>query len=313
MLKARKIWIDLIASLSLFLPVILLAADEQALVVILSGSESQPYQVTQTGIVATLRKRMPGIQIEEHQTDGSDAEFQSAIGAISAKDPTVVVVLGAKALQAFRALDTETPVVASLVSDSSIVTSFQYTTGITLEFSLGSQLEVLRELLPSAKRYGMLFDPQSNQDKVDEAGKLLAAKGLSFVAAAVSTPAELPGSLESMSRRVDVIWGIPDPVAMNSRTAKPVLVESFRKNVALIGPTPSWTRAGALCSLEWNYRDIGLQAAEFAIEIINGSPAQSLPVSSPRTINYSLNLRTADQINIRLEEAHIGNATRVYE
>ena len=49
------------------------------------------------------------------------------------------------------------------------------------------------------------------------------------------------------------------------------------------------------------------------VEIASGSPIQSLPVTSPRTVDYSLNLRTAEQVNVELEDIHISNASRVYE
>lgn len=313
MLNFGRLLFGLISSVFLSLPWTLLAAEERALVSLLSGSESQPYKQTMTGIAASVVDVSPYIKLEEYWTDGSAAQLQTAISALNAGEPAVVIVLGTAALRAFRSSDTDTPVVAALIADPSIIASYQNTTGVALEIPLARQLEVLRELLPSAQRYGILYSPESNQAKVDEASVLLAAEGLSFVATAVSKPSELPGSLENISRRVDLIWGLPDPVVMNSRTAKPILVEAFRKNIALIGPTPSWTRAGALSSLEWDYEDIGAQVAENVVEITNGSPVQSLPVSSPRTVDYSLNLRTAEQINVQLEDIHISNASRVYE
>jgi putative ABC transport system substrate-binding protein len=313
MLNIRRLWFGFIACVSLLQPAILLAEEEQPLVSILSISESEPYRLSAAGIIMSLKEARPELQIDQHWTDGSDAQLQNAIRAIGTRHPVVVVVLGDQALQALRSSDIETPVVAALISSHSVIASFQNTTGIELEIPMARQLAVIRELLPEAQRFGMLFSPRSNQHKVDEARKLLGTKGLSFVASAVSSPAELPGALESIARRVDVIWGIPDPIVMNSRTAKPVLVEAFRKNVALVGPTPSWTRAGALLALEWDYSDIGLQASELVVEIVNGSTAQSLPVSGPRIIAYSLNLRTANQINIQLNDLHIISASKVYQ
>ena len=80
-----------------------------------------------------------------------------------------------------------------------------------------------------------------------------------------------------------------------------------------MGPTSNWARAGALCAVEWDYEGIGKQSAELAQEIFSGVPVTHQAITSPDKVGYSLNLNTAEQINIQLDEDQISKATRTYK
>jgi len=128
----------------------------------------------------------------------------------------------------------------------------------------------------------------------------------------VDSPTEIPIALNGLARRVDVLWGIPDSMVMSAATAKNVLLTSLRNRVPLVGPAPSWTKAGALYSIEWDYHDIGTQTAEMALALLNGQSIEDTPPVPPRTVRYSVNLKTATQCNCAIPRPVVDGASEVF-
>lgn len=299
--------------LTLVLPSTLLSAESPAHVVILTSGETEPYQQAVSGFTSRLKEIIPGVTIDEHWTDGTESKIRSAVNTINTGAPAAIFVAGSSALRTIVQLDVQAPIVSALIVNSEEYASYQNITGVILEVPVTQQFRMLKHLIPDVRRIGVLYDPDTNQAKVEEAISIAEEEGLSINAIAIESPNELPLALKNLTRRVDAIWGVPDAMVMSSTTARHILLESFRNKVPLIGPSPSWTKAGAFYSLEWDFADIGKQSANMAIELINGKPVQSIPFSTPQKIGYSLNLKTARQMNIQLQDSVIVEATQVFE
>jgi putative ABC transport system substrate-binding protein len=80
-----------------------------------------------------------------------------------------------------------------------------------------------------------------------------------------------------------------------------------------VGPSDAWTRAGALYSLDWDYRALGAQCGDMAIEVLGGKPARSIPPASPGASRYSLNMNTVHQMRIKVPRDVQKNAWTVYQ
>ncbi|HEN8799490.1 TPA: ABC transporter substrate-binding protein [Pseudomonas putida] len=111
---------------------------------------------------------------------------------------------------------------------------------------LGRQLRLARYLLPQAQRIGVLYGEHSGflLDELRHAARPL---GLEIVAqdwpdARDSRP------LQQLLASSDVLLGLDDPALYNSKTAKNLLLSSYGRQMALIGPNAGFVRAGALAS-----------------------------------------------------------------
>lgn len=108
------------------------------------------------------------------------------------------------------------------------------------------QLRLIRQLLPQARRVGLLYGDDS-RFLVNELRQLAAAQGLAV------TPGYWPDTRDSrpLNRLLDssdVLLGVDDPALYNSSTIKSVLLASYGRRLALIGPTAAFIRAGSLSS-----------------------------------------------------------------
>jgi putative ABC transport system substrate-binding protein len=186
-------------------------------------------------------------------------------------------------------------------------------TGVALEFPVATELQWLRRFLPEHDRVGVLFNPEENRQKVERAAAVARDIGIEWVAQHVNTPQDLPGALKGLARRIDVLWGIPDSVVFSRKTAKAILLFSFRNRIPLVGLSGAWVKAGALYALERDYRDLGAQCGEMALQILAGEPVGSIPLALPRKVAYSLNEKTARHVKLKLPEDLVRGAKQVFE
>lgn len=121
--------------------------------------------------------------------------------------------------------------------------------GITLLWSdppAGRQLQLIRQLLPRARRVGLLYSDASrflvNEIRQQAAQQKLAVNAWYWPDTVDNRP------LIRMLEESDVLLGIDDPALYNPNTIKGVLLASYNHKLALIGPTAAFIRAGSLSS-----------------------------------------------------------------
>ena len=111
---------------------------------------------------------------------------------------------------------------------------------------LGRQLRLTRYLLPQAQRIGVLYGEHSSF-LLDELRHAARPMGLEIIAQDWSDPRD-SRPLQHLLGNSDVLLGLDDPNLYNSKTAKNLLLSSYGRQMALIGPNAGFVRAGALAS-----------------------------------------------------------------
>lgn len=258
---------------------------------------------------------------------GQGVAMDSEVGVLGDKDPRssqllemanrqprgMVLALGAAATRLAVKEIRSIPIVAGLILNDDDIEGSSNATGVILDFPLEIQFQWIRRVLPECRNIGVLYNPARNLEKIQSAHNVAGGMGFILHAQAVETPAELPSALESLSSRVEALWGIPDEIVFTPQTAKSILLFSFRNRIPLIGLSNEWVKAGALYSLEWDYRDLGKQCGELAIQVLRGVRPSSIPPVTPRTVVYSLNLKTAQHMKTTIPEPLIQGSRQVFK
>jgi putative ABC transport system substrate-binding protein len=224
----------------------------------------------------------------------------------------LLFTLGSLATQAAVRSGSELPLLASLILTADDLQQAKNATGVVLEFPADTQLQWLHKLLPAQPTVGVLFNAGENQQKIAAAAQVAQQLGLKLMAREVATPQELPEAMNSLSNQADVLWGITDQIVLSPQTAEPILLFSFRNRIPFVGLSTSWVKAGALYALDRDYPDLGAQCGEMAQQVLQGTPAGTLPFATPRKIIYSLNLKTANYMKIEMSQALVEGASQVF-
>jgi len=282
-------------------------------VIIVLSQESPPYANMVQGFRASLAGAGVQAEIEILNLKGNSENAPNVLRPFKNEPPAMFLTVGSLATQAVLAEHEEVPVIAGLTAHLEKLRKKGNLTGVGLEFSLESQLEMMRRILPELSTVGVLYSPKENQDTVDTTLSLTKKIGVKLVPKPVETPRDIPDALESLANNIDLLWGITDQVVLSPHTAEPILLFSFRNKIPFAGLSTPWVKAGSLYALERDYGDIGEQCAEIAGKILNKMTPRTIPVVPPRKVLYSVNLKTARAMNIELPQQIINRASQVFQ
>ena len=278
------------------------------IVAVVSSSATETSREAVSSFRRRLEQRGVRVAVEVNLSSG---EERANVAALQSARATVILAVGARAAEVAQREQGQAVVVSTMVLKTGDVAAGRGT-GVALEFPIDQQLDWIRRILPnSARRVGIVFNPAENARTISRIREAAGARGLEIVARPVSTPADIPQALASLTGTADVLWGVPDDVVMTPETARSILLFSMRNRLPLIGLSSAWVRAGALFALDRDYADMGTQCADQVLRLLQGEPVSAVPPEHPRRIEYSVNQRTADLMNIRLSQETLRNAKEV--
>jgi ABC-type uncharacterized transport system substrate-binding protein len=199
-----------------------------------------------------------------------------------------------------------TGVVASLVRPGGNITGMA---GVTAELS-GKNVELVRELLPSAKRLGVLCNTLDSFTKPFLANVERAASdtGFELDPIMVNGVDELEMSFLRMSKD-----GVDALIVQPSLQTKRVAELALKTNLPAASPIESFTEDGGLISYAGRSSDQYRLAAAYVDKILRGSRPADLPVQLPTRFDLKINLKTAKVLGLIVPPSMLGRADEVVE
>ncbi|MCF6155137.1 MAG: hypothetical protein E3K36_07770 [Candidatus Brocadia sp.] len=287
-------------------------ADVLQMAVIVSRNES-PYTDVFEGFQNYIMGQKIQAKCDIYEMEGENVLISKIFQKIKKNKPSLIFTIGTTPTEEALKVFIDVPIVATLILDEGTIKHARNATGVILDFPIETQYYWLKSFLPEARKIGVMYNPLENQKKIRCAEEIARKMGLDLYPVKIRTPKDIPNALKTLANNADVLWGINDPLVFNSLTAKQILLFSFRNRIPFCGLSSTWVKAGALYALEYDFHDIGVQCGEKAIEIIRGAGVNSVPLSFPRKLLYTLNLRTARYMKIEIQEKQIRNAYKIFE
>jgi putative tryptophan/tyrosine transport system substrate-binding protein len=282
-------------------------------VAIVIGQDSPLYAEVVEGFRAYLTGVGVAAKIDVYNLKGNSENAQDVLGKLKDDRPRMFFTIGPLATQTVLAESGEVPVIASLTGHLDNLRKKGNLTGVGLEFSLETQFEVMRRIVPDLANIGVLFSPKENREMVDLAWSIANKLGMTLVPKPIEAPRQIPDALDSLANNVDLLWGVTDQGVLTPQTAEPILLFSFRNTIPFAGLSASWVKAGSLYALERDYGDIGSQCGEVAVKVLNNQPPRTIPVAYPRKVLYAINLKTARHMKMELSQKVIEGASQVFQ
>jgi putative tryptophan/tyrosine transport system substrate-binding protein len=190
-------------------------------------------------------------------------------------------------------------------------------TGITaLSFQLSpKRLEVMHELLPSAKVLAALVNPSAPAISEPQTRDLQAAAptlGIELHVLNASSDHDLDAAFVTLRQlRAGGLVIVPD-VFTNS-ASKELAALALRHKVPAIFQTPAFTAAGGLMSYGGNLTETHHLAGVYAGRILKGEKPADLPVIQGTKVELIINMKTAKALGITVPLILLGRADEVIE
>ncbi|NTW65611.1 MAG: hypothetical protein HGB21_04750 [Nitrospirae bacterium] len=281
-------------------------------IALLISSDDAPYKEAVAGFNEYVSKQGLQISYELIGLGGDPSRAGGAIQKIKSGRFDLILALGSLATEAVALEISDTPIVAGLVLRPESLKKGANLTGVSLEFPLELQFSWIQKVVPQARTIGVMYSPEENKKKIEAAAKVAQKMGLKLEALEVRTLQEVPDVLERLTKRAQVLWGVPDTIALSMQMAKPILLFSLQNSIPLVAPSSMWVKAGALYSLDCDYKDVGTQCGAMAVKVLKGASPGTLPPESHRTVSYSLNMNTARMMKLAIPDDLVRGAKQTF-
>ena len=204
------------------------------------------------------------------------------------------------------------PVAAGLVS--SLARPGGAMTAMTFEYPelSGKRLELMREIVPQARRILVLYDPRDASPRQSLAAARVAATtlGLTLIEREVRSEADVRQALAALDS-ADALLGIPGG-ATSDFHREMIDAANARRRPTIFHTRASSTRA-ALATYGASDAAIAQQAARLLDKILKGADAGELPVERPTKITFVINLNTARALGLTIPQSVLLRADQVID
>jgi putative ABC transport system substrate-binding protein len=176
------------------------------------------------------------------------------------------------------------------------------------------QIEILRELVPTATKVGLLMSPRFTTSEHDVVVSSAAAHalGVAVTVERVMAESEFDGAfIRFAQERVSAILVSTNLFFASYRDRLTDL--ALRHGIPTFGQTRSWPVAGALASYGTNIPDVIRQAGTYVGRILKGEKPADLPVLQPTKFDLVINLKTAKALGLTVPPSLLARADEVIE
>jgi putative ABC transport system substrate-binding protein len=264
------------------------------------------------------------LRLEARYAEGRIERLPALAEELVRGAPDVLLVATTPANLAAKAATTTIPIVMVLVADpvgAGIVRSLPRpggnitgVTNIVAELA-GKRFEILKELVPGARRFAVLVNPESQNAPLQMQNAREAALKLGIELSPVlevRDGADLEKAFGAAARaRVAGAIRMIDPLVFMLRRETVAL--AARHRLPVIYPTGDDVEAGGLVAYGANVTEQYRQAARFVDRILRGAKPADLPVEQPTHFELVINARTAKALGLAISPALRARADRIVE
>ncbi|MDI3326989.1 MAG: ABC transporter substrate-binding protein [Alicyclobacillaceae bacterium] len=184
-------------------------------------------------------------------------------------------------------------------------------TGTSDAMPIAEHFKLIQEVLPNAKRIGFLYNPgeTNSSEQFKEAQGAAPQFGFTLVPGAVSGVNEVKTATAQLADKVDAIY-VPTDNTVVSAIAT-VVQTAKEKKIPVFGSEEGQVKQGALITKGIDYHKLGYQAGQIAVRILKGEDPKSIPIETAREMNVVVNLKTAQELGIRIPDALLQKAKKI--
>lgn len=232
--------------------------------------------------------------------------------------PDVLVGIATPTAQALVAGTKRIPVVFTAVTDpvqAQLTPSWEASgtnvTGVSDLLELGKQIDLIKEIIPEAKKVGMVYNPgEANSVAVVEAfKKMLPEHGLELVEAAAPRSVDVRNAALSLAGKVDVIYTSTDNNVVSAYEA--LAKVGNETQTPLIASDTDSVKRGAIAAMGVDYRDLGQQTGRMVVRILNGEKPGDIKPETSENLQLFINTTAAEKQGVMLSEDLLQRATEI--
>ncbi|WP_390406079.1 ABC transporter substrate-binding protein [Lacticaseibacillus jixiensis] len=266
---------------------------------ILQQLDQQALDDAEKGIREELKAKGYGqAKIKLLNAQGDQSNLNQMANQLTSANNTVNISIGSAASQAMEKAGNKTPLVFSAITDpvaAGLITKQaakapdKNATGVTVLTSVKTQLSLLHQMFPKAKKIGMMYDAGEPNALavVKRARKAMKQLGMTPVEMTVASASDVEATARALAKKSDAFFIPNDHIAaVGMATIGKVSLES---KVPVVNSDPTMIPIAGVATKGASFESVGKQTADMVIKIIKGKQVKDLPVEAPKDVRLVKN------------------------
>ncbi len=241
---------------------------------------------------------------------------------VSKKVNLICAIATPSAMSAYNStMNTDIPVIYTAVSDpvgaglaNEDGTPVGNITGTSDALAVDAQLEMIRKILPDAKKIGIIYTT-SEANSVSTIAQYKEAAGnygFEIVDSGINTIADVDLAAADLVTKVDCITNLTDNTVVSA--LQTVIAKATDAGIPVFGSEVEQVKAGCVASMGLEYYELGKQTGHMAAKVLKGEAKAS-------EINYEvitepslyINTAAADKVNLVLDDDFVASAYEKFD
>ena len=173
-------------------------------------------------------------------------------------------------------------------------------TGVSDKLPVEAQLKLIREIMPDAKKIGILYTTsEANSVSTIETYKEKAGDfGFEIVERGITNAADIAAAADVLVQDVDCITNMTDnTVVANLPT---ILEKATAKGIPVFGSEEEQVTNGCVASAGIDYVELGKKAGVIAAKVLKGTDISTIPYETMTESKVTINKKAAENISLEL-------------
>lgn len=316
-------WMSL-GALALAVAAVAPASAQQKSVAVTAIVEHPALDSVRDGVQAALKEAGfeagKNLQWQYQSAQGNTGTAAQIARKFIGDKPDAIVAIATPSAQAVIAATKTVPVVFSAVTDpvaAKLVKSWEPSrnnvTGVSDLLALDKQMDLVKQVVPNAKRVGVVYNPGEANSVVvvKELQALLPKLGMTLVEAAAPRSVDVSSAARSLIGKVDVIYTSTDNNVVSAYEALVKVGQDAK--IPLVASDTDSVKRGAIAAFGINYRDLGEQTGRMVARILKGEKPGDIKPEISTKMELFVNPGAAEKQGVKLSDALVKSAAQVVQ
>lgn len=186
--------------------------------------------------------------------------------------------------------------------------------GTSDKLPIKEQLEMIRALLPDAKKLGIMYTTSeaNSISAIAEYKELAGDYDFEIVETGISTTADIALAADDLLGKVDCITNLTDNTVVASLPT--ILEKANEKGIPVFGSEIEQVKIGCLAAEGLDYIALGKQTGQMAAAVLKGeSEASEMPYETITEPGFYVNTKVAENLGVTVPEDMIESAVESFD
>lgn len=187
-------------------------------------------------------------------------------------------------------------------------------TGTSDKLPVKEQLEMIRKMLPDAKKIGIMYTTSeaNSVSAIKEYESLVKDYGFTLVKKGISTTADVSLAADDLLSKVDCITNLTDNTVVSSLPT--ILNKANAKKIPVFGSEIEQVKIGCLAAEGLDYIALGEQTGKMAAQVLKGEKkASELNYETIKKPGFYMNAKVAENLGIKVPDELSKNAVESFK